>query len=259
MGDDAGPVRAERSDRILTITLDRPQARNAVNGAMATSLEAAVDLLERDDNLWAGVLTGTGPVFCAGADLNAVAAGRFADLLTPRGGFAGFVRRERTKPIVAALDGDALAGGMELAIACDLLVAAEGVRLGIPEAARSLLAIGGALANLPRLIGEKAALELALTAAPWPAERFATLGLVSRVVPAGTALTEALALVRTICANAPLAVRGARRAILAARDLDEPARWDLAEHELAALQHTDDYHEGPRSFAEKRAPHWTGR
>jgi enoyl-CoA hydratase/carnithine racemase len=98
-----------------------------------------------------------------------------------------------------------------------------------------------------------------LTATPWPAERFATLGLVSRLVPAGTALTEAVALARTICTNAPLAVRGARRAILAARDLDEPDRWDLAERELAALQHTDDYREGPRSFAEKRAPHWTGR
>lgn len=256
---DPGPVRTERHGRVLVITLDRPRARNAVDAAVAAGLEAAVDALEDDDEVWAGVLAATGSVFCAGADLAAVAAGRFDELLTERGGFAGFVRRDRAKPIVAALDGDALAGGMELAIACDVLVAAEGVRLGIPETARSLLAVGGALANLPKLIGEKAALELALTATPWPAERFVTLGLISRLVPAGTARDEAIAVATSICTNAPLAVRGARRAITAGRDLPEHERWALAERELAALAHTADYHEGPRSFVEKRAPHWIGR
>lgn len=253
------PVRTERHGRVLLITLHRPHARNAVNPALAASLESAVDDLEHDEDLWAGVLTGEGPVFCAGADLNTVAGGNFPELLTHRGGFAGFVRRERSKPIVAALDGDALAGGMELAIACDLIIAAEGVRLGIPETARSLLAIGGGLANLPRLIGEKAALELALTAAPWPAERLATLGLISRTLPVGTARDAALDLATEICGNAPLAVRGARRAILAGRDHTEDERWALAERELAALEGTQDYHEGPRSFVAKRAPRWTGR
>jgi len=252
-------VRVERVGHILVMTLARPRARNAVNAAVAAGLEAAVDLLETDDELWAGVLTGDGPVFCAGADLKAVAAGGLADLVTERGGFAGFVRRARTKPVIAALNGDALAGGMELAIACDLVLAAEGVRMGIPEAARSLLAVGGALANLPKLIGEKAALELAMTALPWPAERFVGLGLVSAVVPQADLRAQALRLAESICANAPLAVRASRAVIVDGRELDQNARWELAERHLAELVATADYREGLESFVEKRQPRWTGR
>lgn len=258
MNDDTTPVRTERSGRVLVITLDRPQARNAVDNAVAAGLESAVDLLETDADLQAGVLAATGPVFCAGADLAAVAAGRFDELLTERGGFAGFVRRDRTKPVVAALDGDALAGGMELAITCDLIVAAEGVRLGIPETSRSLLAVGGALANLPRLIGEKAALEMAVTAEPWSAEHLAQLGLISRVVARGTARDEALSVATKICRNAPLAVQAARRAIVNTRDLVESDRWKLAQNELDTLRVTEDYQEGINSFLEKRVPHWAG-
>lgn len=258
MSDDTTPVRTERSGPVLVITLDRPQARNAVNGAMAAGLESAVDLLETDADLRVGVLAATGPVFCAGADLAVVAAGRFDELLTERNGFAGFVRRDRTKPVVAALDGDALAGGMEIAITCDVIVAAEGVRLGIPETARSLLAVGGALANLPRFIGEKAALEMAITAAPWSAEHLAQLGLISQIVARSTARDEALSLATEICRNAPLAVQAARRAIVNTRDLVESDRWKFAQHELDTLHVTEDYQEGLNAFLEKRTPHWTG-
>lgn len=252
-------VLTERRDRVLIITLNRPEARNAVDGALAQGLEQAIDLLEDDDNLWAAILTGTGPVFCAGADLKAVAAGNLDELRTERGGFAGFVQRGRTKPVIAALTGDAIAGGMEIAIAADLIVAGSDVRLGIPEAGRSLLAIGGGLAELPRLIGEKAALELALTATPWPAPRLASLGLISRIVEPPAVLGEALSLADSICVNAPLAVRASRRVIVGGRDLDSDARWALAERELARLADTADYQEGPRSFVEKRAPRWSGR
>lgn len=258
MNADTTPVRSERRGPVLVITLDRPQARNAVNGAVAAGLESAVDLLETDAELRAGVLAATGPTFCAGADLAAVAAGRFDELLTERGGFAGFVRRDRAKPVVAALDGDALAGGMEIAITCDLIIAAEGVRLGIPETARSLLAVGGALANLPRLIGEKAALEMAIIAEPWSAEHLAQLGLISRVVARGTARDEALSLATEIGRNAPLAVQAARRAIVNTRDLVEGDRWKFAQHELDTLRVTEDYQEGLNAFLEKRAPNWTG-
>lgn len=252
-------VLLEREGRVLTITLNRPDARNAVNEAVTQGLEAAVDVLEADEELWVGILAGIGPVFCAGADLKAVAAGRLANLATERGGFAGFVRRERSKPIIAAVHADAVAGGMELAIACDLVVAATGARMGIPEVARSLLAAGGGLAELPRLIGEKAALELAMTGAPWPVERFAELGLVSRVLPAESVLAEAHALADAICVNAPLAVRASRRAILAGRDLDTAARWDIINREFAAITSSEDFTEGPRAFVEKRPPRWSAR
>lgn len=255
MGDEI--VQQQRDGRILLITLNRPQARNAVNGELVRGLEAAVDTLESDGELWAAVLTGNGPVFSAGADLKAVAAGKLAELRTERGGFGGFVQRERAKPVIAALNGDALAGGLELAIACDLIVAGEGVRLGIPEVSRSLLAVAGGLARLPRLIGEKAALELAMTAAPWPVERFVAMGAVSRVVPRDQVVAEARQLAEVICGNAPLAVRAARRVIIEGRDLDEPGRWRLGDREMAALAGTADFAEGPRAFVEKRPPNWT--
>jgi enoyl-CoA hydratase len=254
-----GPVRVRREDRVLVMTLDRPEARNAVNPELALGVEAAVDLLEGDEELWVGVLTALGPVFCAGADLKTVAAGRVAETITERGGFGGLTRRRRDKPMIAALAGDAFGGGMEIAIACDLLLAEEGGRMGIPEAARSLLAGGGGLALLPQLIGEKPALELAMTAASYPAARLAELGLVSRVVPSGTVLQEAVELAGRICANAPLAVRASRRTIVSGRDLSEADRYALGDREFAALMSTEDFAEGPKAFVEKRPPRWTAR
>lgn len=252
-------VRTERRGHVLLITLDRPESRNAVDAGVAQGLEAAIDELEGTADLWVGVLTGSGPVFCAGADLKAIAAGGAADLTTARGNFAGFVRRERTKPVIAALQGDALAGGCEIAIASDLIVAEEHVHLGIPEVKRSLLAVAGALANLPRLAGEKVALEMALTGEKLPVQRLHEIGLVNRVVPTGSAVDEAIALAEQICENAPLAVRASREIIVGGRDASEDERWQRGYDEMARLAATDDFREGPLAFVEKRAPNWKGR
>ena len=257
--DSFGPVHVERRGRVLVMTLDRPEARNAVDPSLAQGIEAAIDLLEADDELWVGVLTAGGPVFCAGADLKTVAAGRVAETSTERGGFAGITRRRRDKPVIAALAGDAFGGGLEVAIACDLVPAEEGVRMGLPEAARSLVAGAGGLPELPQLIGEKPALELAMTAAPLPARRLAELGLVSRVVAPGRVLEEAVALAERISLNAPLAVRASRRAIIDGRGLGEDERYALGDRELAALMRTEDFAEGPAAFVEKRPPRWRAR
>ncbi len=252
-------VLTERRGRVLVVTLNRPEARNAVNGDVAQGVEAAVDLLEDDDGIWAGVLTGNGPVFCAGADLKAVAAGNPAQMMTRRGDFAGFVRRERTKPVVAALNGPALAGGCEIALACDLVVASAGATIGIPEVKRSLLAMAGGLAHLPRAVGEKLALEMAMTGDPLPVQRLYEVGFVNRIVEPGRELEEAVALAGKICENAPLAVRASRQVVLAGRDLDGDARWRLAVEEMTPLYATEDFAEGPRAFIEKRKPEWKGR
>lgn len=257
--DSFGPVRIERRGRVLIMTLDRPEARNAVNPELAQGLESAIDLLESDDELWVGVLTATGPVFCAGADLKVVAAKGPGQITTERGGFGGITRRRRDKPIIAALAGDAYGGGLEISIACDLILAEEGLRMGIPEAARSLIAGAGGLALLPFLIGERPALEMAMTATPYPVERLATLGMISEVVPKGQVLDAALALAERICANAPLAVRASRRAIVDCRDLPEDERYELGHREVTALLKTEDFAEGPKAFVEKRPPRWVGR
>lgn len=253
------PVLTERQGHILIITLDRPEARNAVSPEVAQGLEAAIDELEEDEDLWIGVLTGKGPVFCAGADLKAISAGGAAGLTTERGNFAGYVRRERTKPVIAALQGDALAGGCEIAIASDLIIAEEHVHLGIPEVKRSLLAVAGGLANLSRLAGEKLALEMAMTGDKVPVARLHAAGLVNRVVPAGEALAAALELAGRICDNAPLAVRASRRIILGGREMSEDDRWKLGYAEMAELSRTEDFREGPLAFIEKRPPSWKGR
>lgn len=252
-------VLTEERGRVLVMTLNRPEARNAVNADIAHGLEAAVDRLEDDDSLWVGVLTHTGPVFCAGADLKLIAAGRPGDMVTPRGDFAGYVRRERSKPVIAALAGDALAGGCEIAIASDLVVAGAGVRIGVPEVKRSLLAMAGGVASLPRLVGEKVALEMLMTGDPLPAERLHTLGLVNTVVPVAEVLDAAVELAERIVANAPLAVRAVRAAVVEGRDLFGDDRWRLALDKMAPLYATEDFREGPRAFVEKRAPQWRAR
>lgn len=256
MGD---AVLSEVRGRVLVITLDRPEARNAVNGDVASGLEAAVDRLEADDDLWVGVLTHNGPVFCAGADLKLIATGRMSDMITTRGDFGGYVRRERTKPVIAALEGDAYAGGCEIAIASDLIVAAAGVRIGVPEVKRSLLAMAGGIAHLPRLVGEKVALEMLLTGDPLGVERLHELGLVNAVVEAGSVLDEAIALAERIVANAPLAVQASRAAVVGGRDLGAEDRWRLAIDKMMPLYASEDFREGPRAFVEKRAPEWKAR
>src|SRR5438309_11919725 len=200
-------VEYEKRGRTAVITIRRPEARNAVNGEVAKGMEAAIDQLEDDDDVWVGIVAGEGPVFSAGADLKAISSGQAAELQTERGGFAGIAHRDRAKPVIAAVDGPALAGGCEIALACDLIVASTQARFGIPEVKRSLVAAAGGLFRLPQALPRNIALELALTGDPIDAERAYAFGLVNVLVEPGQALDGALALAERITANAPLAVR----------------------------------------------------
>ncbi len=256
---ESAAVLTERRGPVLVITLNRPEARNAVNGALARGLEQAIDELEGDDGLSVGVLAGAGRVFCAGADLKEIAAGKGAELATERGGFAGIVRRERSKPLIAAVHADAFAGGFEIAIACDLIVAGEDIRFGLPEVKRSLVAVAGALVELPRLVGEKLALELALVGEPVPAKRLFPTGLISRLVPQDEVVSSALELADRIGKNGPLAVRASRQIIIEGRDKDLNTRWDLNFHIGLPVFSSEDAQEGPRAFVEKREPVWKGK
>jgi len=250
----------EERGRVALITIRRPEARNAVNGEVAEGIEAAVDRLEDNPDVWVGVLTGEGPVFSAGADLKAIAGGDAARLNTARGGFAGLVQRERSKPIVAAVNGPAFAGGCEIALACDLIVAARSAAFGLPEVKRALVAAAGGLFRLPRVIGTKVAMEAILTGDPIPAERAERLGLVNVLADDGAVVDEAIALAERIAANAPLAVQASRRVVLAAdAGADDDTLWRLSNEGIAAMFGTEDFAEGPRAFIEKRPPEWKGR
>jgi enoyl-CoA hydratase len=244
---------------VAVITINRPEARNAVNSDVANGIEAAIDRIESDDALWVGILTGVPPVFSAGADLKEISAGRANTLQTKRGGFAGITTRERAKPIIAAVDGPALAGGTEICLACDLIVASTTARFGIPEVKRSLIAAGGGLFRLPRKIPFNVAMELALTGDPIDAERAHQLGLVNYVTEPGAALERAKELARQIEANAPVAVRASRRVVLAAATEDERTGWRLSSEAFAQALASEDNKEGLMAFIEKRPPNWTGR
>ena len=244
---------------VATITINRPEARNAVNGDVANGIEDAINRLEADDSLWLGVLTGVPPVFSAGADLKAINAGRGGELYTKDGGFAGVTKRERTKPIVAAVDGPALAGGTEIALACDLIVASTTATFGIPEVKRCLVAAAGGLFRLPRKIPFNIAMELALTGDPIDAARAYHFGLVNQLVEPGQALAAAKDLARRIEANAPVAVRESRRVILAAMTEDEETGWRLSNEGMAKAMGSADNKEGLMAFIEKRPPVWTGK
>jgi enoyl-CoA hydratase len=241
------------------ITINRPEARNAVNEDVAGGIEEAVDRLEADDSLWVGILTGVPPVFSAGADLKEINAGRMSTLSTPRGGFAGITRRKRTKPIVAAVDGPALAGGTEIALACDLIVASVNATFGIPEVKRSLVASAGGLFRLPRRLPFNVAMELALTGDPIDATRAHQFGLVNILCEAGEAMDQARGLAARIEANAPVAVRATRHVVIAAMTEDEDAGWRLSAEAMARAMGSEDANEGLVAFIEKRPPQWTGR
>lgn len=246
--------------RVALVTINRPDARNAVNGAVARGLERAVERVEADGEIWAAVLTGAGPhAFCAGADLKEVAAGRVADLSTEKGGFAGFVRAPRTKPWIAAAQGHALAGGLELLLACDMAVAAETATFGLPEVKRSLVAAAGGVFRLPRALPRAVAFRMIATGEPISAADALRFGLVNEAVPAGAVREAALALAAAVCANAPVAVRESLSVARRAAELDDDALWELSGAASARIRRTEDFKEGPRAFVEKRPPRWTGR
>jgi enoyl-CoA hydratase len=242
---------------VAVITIDRPDARNAVNGEVAQGIEAALDEIEANDALWVTILTGTPPVFCAGADLKEINSGNARALQTKRGGFAGLVRRERVKPIIAAVDGPALAGGTEIVLACDLVVASGSATFGIPEVKRGIVAGGGGLFRLGRRIPFTVAMEWALTGDAFPAARAAELGLINELCPAGEALQRARTLAERITTNAPIAVQQSRLVMLGATYKDESEGWAQSKAAVATVFGTNDLKEGVQAFIEKRSPRWT--
>lgn len=253
------PVEYVKKGNVAIITMNRPEARNAINGEMAATMEAALDQMEADPEVWVGILTAVGKAFCAGADLKEISAGNGGALSTKKGGFAGIAKRERTKPLIAAITGSALAGGTEIALSCDLIVAADDTNFGLPEVKRSLVAGAGGLFRLPRQIGKAAALEAILTGDPLSSQRAYELGMVNKVVPEAEVMAEAEKLAGRITANAPLAVFASRTVALDAFTKGDDELWKDSGKAFASLVTTEDYKEGPRAFIEKRAPVWKGK
>jgi enoyl-CoA hydratase len=244
-------------DHTLIITLNRPEARNAISAALANAIDAVLSEFEADDTLWTAILTHAGPTFSAGADLKDVANG-IHEMVLADSGFAGIARRRRRKPLIAAVDGQALGGGLEICLACDLVVASDASQFGLPEVKRSLLAAAGGLVRLPRLIPPTVAMEMVLTGSPIRAQRAYELGLVNRITQ-GNALAAALTLAREINANAPLAVRASRSLVTVGPDMNEDEAWQAVSSEMEVIRSSEDFKEGPRAFVEKRPPAWSGR
>jgi enoyl-CoA hydratase len=253
------PVLRERRGNVELVRLNRERARNAIDAATARALRAIFDELTDDPDVCAVVLTGAGDrAFCAGMDLKAFASGEMGEILSGDGGFAGIAARRFPKPLIAAVNGAALAGGFEIMLACDLVVAAEHAFFGIPEVKRGLAAAGGGLIRLAKRIPLAIALEMALTGESIDAQRALSCGLVNRVVPAERVVGEALELAGRICANAPLAVQVSKELMKRSLDLDEAQAWDLNGELTARVLTSRDAIEGAVAFAEKRPPVWTG-
>ena len=254
---DSGAVLTEARGRVLMITINRPDQRNAINAAIANGIAAALDQLDGSGDLSLGILTGTGKGFSAGMDLKAFVAGessRAGDR-----GFAGITQRSAVKPLIAAVEGFAVAGGLEVALACDLIVASRGTRLGIPEVKRSLVAAGGGLLRLPRLLPRNVAMELALTGDPISAERGYELGLVNRLAEPGGALEAALELADAIAANGPLALAASKRILTESVDWPDSEFFARQGEIVGPVMASEDAREGATAFTEKRAPVWQGR
>ncbi len=252
-------VRYERDGHVATLTLNRPDQRNAVDPELTTALEAAVRRFEDDGDAWVGVLTGEGPNFCAGADLKALAAGRAAELTTEAGGFGGFVRFPRTKPMIAAVRGFALAGGTELVLACDLVVAGVDAQFGLPEVTRGIVAAAGGLFRLPRVLPPARAMELILTAERLGAEEAARWGMVNHLVEPHEVVDTARALAERICRNAPLAVRESLAIARDALRMDDEQGWERSAAAMSRVRGTADAKEGVQAFVDKRPAQWSGR
>jgi enoyl-CoA hydratase len=249
-------VEHERRGQVEILRFNRPEARNAISPEVSQTMVTLLDAAAADTGVRAVVVTGTGPVFSAGADLKVVASGRAGDIANVPGGFAGLVTRDFPKPLIAAVNGPALAGGFEIVLACDLVVAADSARFGIPEVQRGLMAAAGALIRLPKRVPLAMALELTMTGDPISAQRALELGLVNRVVPAEEVLDTAVALADRIGENSPIAVRISRQLVREAVDLDEAAAWKRNNELSLDVFGAGDAIEGATAFAEKRKPVW---
>lgn len=249
-------VRTETRGNVLVVTIDRPETKNAMNRAAAKGVAAAMDRLDAEDELRVGVLTGAGGTFCSGMDLKAFLKGESPSV--EGRGFGGVVQRPPEKPLIAAVEGYALAGGLELMIACDLVVADKGAKFGIPEVKRGLVAAAGGVMMLPDQIPERIAMELALTGEFIGAERAYELGLINRIAD-GDVLDAALELAETIAANGPLAVQVSKRILRQSRGWSMDERYDRQAQAIAPVFVSEDAREGAAAFAEKRAPNWKGR
>jgi enoyl-CoA hydratase len=248
-------VLTQRQDGVLIVTINRPEAKNAVNKAVAEGIAAAMDELDADGDLRAGVITGAGGTFCSGMDLKAFLRGEL-----PRAagkGFAGLVEAPPKKPLIGAVDGYALAGGMEIAITCDLLVANDQAQFGIPEVKRALVAAAGGLLTLPSIIGKRMALELALTGDFISAQRAYEIGFVNKLT-SGAALDAALELAAKVAANGPLALIATKQIINERPDWNSTEMWAKQAAITAPIFNSQDSREGAMAFAEKRKPNWTG-
>ncbi len=250
-------VLVDVNDGIMTVTLNRPKARNAANKALAEGVAAAMDRLDSDDSIRVAILTGAGGTFCSGMDLKAFVSGETPNV--EGRGFAGLTEATPRKPLIAAVEGYALAGGLELAISCDLIVAADDAKFGIPEVKRGLAAAAGGLIKLPRQIPKRLAMELALTGDFISAQRAYDIGLINEMVPAGTALEAAKALAARIVANGPLAVAISKQVILQSEDWSGDDMWQKQQELTMPVFTSEDAIEGSVAFAEKRAPNWKGK
>jgi enoyl-CoA hydratase len=245
---------------VALVTLNRPEKRNAVNSKVAKAIQWIRRDVESDDSVRVAVIASSSPgTFCAGADLGEIAAGRGQSIAPDGEGFAAFTDVAHAKPWIAAVSGNVLAGGCELALACDMIVAAEDSKFGLPEVKRGLFAGAGGVFRLPRMIPRNIAFELIATGDPISAERAFALGLVNRLVPVGEALSAALQLAREIAVNAPVSVRESLGVARQSYDLDEVELRRLSEERGTATAQTEDAKEGPLAFLEKRAPVWQGR
>ncbi len=242
---------------VMIITLNRPEAKNAANKALAEGFVRATDELESNDDLRVAILTGAGGTFCSGMDLKAFVTGETPAI--PGRGFAGLTEYRCSKPIIGAVEGYALAGGFEMAISCDMLIAADNSKFGIPEVKRGLAAAAGGLVKLPKQIPYRIAMELALTGDFISAQRAYDLGLVNQVVEAGTALDAAKELAAKIAANGPLAVAASMKVVSSAQDWTSDVMMGKQNEIVMPVFTSEDAIEGATAFAEKRAPNWKGK